>query len=253
MSRYSKIGVQIWGDERFRRLSRAKPSGRELWWYLLANPARTALSGLLAVGELSLAEGLEWPIAAFRRCWAEIEAQGMARADWRARLVWIPKMVKWDPPNGPNVAKLWGRQIRALPECPLRDEAQSFIDAFLHGISDAIHKAFREGIATPSGMPYRIPPPGPPPGPPPPPVPPTQPSPMPSPPGHGFDENEPGVGTADDPARNEEFRAARAEKVRELTDRFGTPAPPEAIAEYQAWVTKWWAERQPVTVESDDE
>lgn len=238
MARYSKIGVQIWGDEKFNSLSKPEPNAQFLWFYLLANPAKTSVPGLFSAGERALAEGLSWSTRSFRRCFDEIAKQGMVRADWQARLVWIPKMVRWDPPNGPNVAKAWGRVIRQLPECRLRCEAEQFIDAFLHGMSDAIHKAFREGIG--NAIPYaigngvaisdnrlpptdnRLPPP--------------QPSPMPSPPPPGHGE---GGGNGADQGAEDQFYAAYAAKVRELTRRHGHPLPAEVIAELENWKGTW--------------
>jgi hypothetical protein len=153
MARYSKIGVQIWGDSKFCTLSRANPNAQTLWFYLLTNPGRTALPGVFIAGETTLAEGLAWPLAAFRRCWREIEAQNMAEADWRARLVWIRKQSVWDPPTSPNAAKGWGRVLVQMPECELRDRIEAFLYAFTEGLGEPFAKAFAEGVGKPSRTP----------------------------------------------------------------------------------------------------
>lgn len=237
MARYSKIGVQVWGDEKFQGLSRPRPSAQFLWFYLLTNPARTALPGLFVSGERTLAEGIEWPLAAFRKHWGEIAAQKMAFADWRGRLVWIPRMINWDPPNGPNVAKAWGRVLRQMPECHLRSQAEAYDDAFLKGISDAMHKAFRDGMGdVPAISDNRLPttdnrqPP-----------PPPEPSPMPSPPGPGSETGKTTGGPTGDPEH--EFFLAYRRKTRELMDRYGSANfhEPKVQAELAAWERDWRA------------
>lgn len=159
MARYSKIGVEVWSDAKFVRLSRPRPNAQTLWFYLMVNPARTALPGFLVVGEMGLAEGLDWPLPALRRCWREIEEQALARADWASRFLWIPNMAPRDPPNAPNVAKAWGRAMAQIPECPLRVEAQAAVDSFLEAMAQSIHRAFREGMGKDKGYsPFRLPP-----------------------------------------------------------------------------------------------
>jgi hypothetical protein len=38
MSRYRKIEVRTWSDEKFRELSAIPPSGQGLWFFLLTGP-----------------------------------------------------------------------------------------------------------------------------------------------------------------------------------------------------------------------
>jgi hypothetical protein len=129
--KYRKITPRLWGDERFRQLSRPRPSGQWLWLYLLTGPHTTAIPGLFAAGEAGLTEALGWSLSAFRAAWLEIERAGMARADWRARVVWIPKALLYNEPENPNVVKGWAMQLRELPECDLSREAAASIAAYL--------------------------------------------------------------------------------------------------------------------------
>jgi hypothetical protein len=44
----------------------------------------------------------------------------LAEADWRARLIFLPNGIKYNPPNNPNVIAGWAKHWDALPEGPLK-------------------------------------------------------------------------------------------------------------------------------------
>ncbi len=132
MSRYRKVEVRTWGDEKFRKLSPMPPSGQGLWLYLMTGPHTTAIPGLSNVGRAALAEGLSWTQEAFDEAFAEVFRQGMVKADWGNRVVWIPKAIKHNQPASPNVVTSWTIQLDLIPECELKDEA-------LHGLAAAMN------------------------------------------------------------------------------------------------------------------
>ncbi|MCA1685875.1 MAG: hypothetical protein LC745_07780 [Planctomycetia bacterium] len=123
MGHYRKIDARLWGDAKFCALSPQKPSAQSLWLYLISGPHNTSLPGLFVAGEASLAEVLGWTLRDFRRCWAEIADAGMARADWKARVVWLPNGPRYNAPANPNVVSSWRALLDAIPECPLKAEA----------------------------------------------------------------------------------------------------------------------------------
>lgn len=129
--RYAKISRRLYADKRFRSLSKPQPNAQSLFLYLLTRPDNTSLPGLFGVGEAGLAEELAWPIASFRRTFAELERSKMARADWTSRLVWIPNAIKHNPPVNGFVVKGWKPYIALLPECSLKDEALESMAVFL--------------------------------------------------------------------------------------------------------------------------
>ncbi|HSN20082.1 MAG TPA: hypothetical protein VLS49_05360 [Usitatibacter sp.] len=131
MSRYRKIHVKMWSSGDFRALSRPKPNAQTLWLHLLTGEHTTAIPGLFSAGKARLAEELEWPLRAWEKCWEEIEARGMARADWNARLVFLPSALAHNPPTNPNAVHAWRDEWTMLPPCPLRDEAEAAFTAFL--------------------------------------------------------------------------------------------------------------------------
>lgn len=121
--RYRKVSTRMYFDKKFTDLSPVKPSGQSLWLYLITGPHTNAVPGLFVAGEAQLAEALNWKLSDFRRYWSEIAAQGMAEADWKARLVWLPKAITHNIPESPNVVTSWRTHLDELPACALRDRA----------------------------------------------------------------------------------------------------------------------------------
>lgn len=147
--RYSKVVRRIWNDERFRRLSPIPPCGQGLMLRLLIAPECHVVPGLFQAWEAGLAQALGWPLRAFRKAFAEAEEQKMVRADWKAGLVWLPKAIRHNEPQSPNVAVGWRKEWPELPECILKSEAEAFIQAYLDGMGEAFGKAFRIECAQP--------------------------------------------------------------------------------------------------------
>lgn len=151
--RYRKISTRMYADDRFLELSPMKPSGQSLWIYLLTGPHTNAVPGLFVAGEAQLAERLHWPVAAFRRCWNEIESRGMVQIDRVRHLVWLPNAIKHNMPESPNVVLGWHTHIDELPSCPLRDQALWHLHAVLETIGErgiyakALRDILPEGVA----------------------------------------------------------------------------------------------------------
>lgn len=129
---YSKVSRRMWTDERFRALSAPKPNAQTLWQYLLTGQRCTSIPGLIAAGVLGLADDLNWPANATKKCLAEIEAAGMAVVDHAAKLIWLPNAVtKHNMPANPSVVIGWAVPWKGLPECALRARAATAIRASL--------------------------------------------------------------------------------------------------------------------------
>jgi hypothetical protein len=115
---YGKVSRRIWGDEKFLGLSAPKPNARDLWLYFLTGPEPTIIPGLIPrMGIGVLSDSLKWPYGATLRVWKEIHAAGMAEADFKAGVIWLPKAIIHNSPANPNVVLAW-RKV-TLPECPL--------------------------------------------------------------------------------------------------------------------------------------
>lgn len=152
MSLYRKVDLRIWGDARVRRLSAPKPNGRDCWLYLLTAKETIILPGAVPAGPAALAESLRWSTPGFLAAFAEIEAEGMAIADWNAGLVWIPKAIHHNPPENPNVAKAWAKAFAFLPDCLLRERIIRDVSAFIltrtEPVQEGFQQAFRKAFGT---------------------------------------------------------------------------------------------------------
>lgn len=144
MSRYRKIEVRTWSDEKFRELSPIPPSGQGLWFFLLTGPHTTAIPGLFRAGRAAMAEELNWDQKDFDKAFQEVSGQGMAKADFKAKLVWLPKAIQHNKPESPNVVRGWRVELDLLPECDLKREAIAGIREALEGAGPSYVEAFDE-------------------------------------------------------------------------------------------------------------
>jgi hypothetical protein len=148
-NRYRKIEVRMWGDEKFRTLSPLPPSAQGLWLFLLTGPHTGPIPGLFRAGRAALAEELGWPQEAFDEAFEEVFRLGMAKADWRARVVWIPNAIKCNPPQSPNVVTSWAGEWHLIPECSLKAEAYRTIESVTYHSGEPFRKAFDKAFQKP--------------------------------------------------------------------------------------------------------
>lgn len=148
--RYSKVFRRMWNDAKFRRLSGPEANAQTLWLRLLTGPELTNIPGVFVGGEAALAEALGWDLEGFRKAFAEVFREGLVKADWKARLVWVPKAIHYNRPESPNVIRSWRTQWDELPECALKAEAYRHLKAFVEGLSEPFGRAFVEALPDPS-------------------------------------------------------------------------------------------------------
>lgn len=149
--RYRKVEVRTWGDEKFRALTPMPPSGQGLWLFLITGPHTTSIPGLFRAGRAAMAEELGWEQEAFDEAFREVFQQGMAQADFQARVVWVPNAIKHNRPESPNVVRSWGSEFDLIPECDLKWEALECLRASVCGLGEGFAKAFNETFGMPSG------------------------------------------------------------------------------------------------------
>ena len=113
----------MWGDTKFRSLSPMPASGQGLWLYLLTNTNTSPIPGLYKAGRMAMAEELGWDLEDFDKAFQEVFDLGMVKADFEARVVWIPNAIKHNKPESPNVVVGWGKEIDLIPECDLKNSA----------------------------------------------------------------------------------------------------------------------------------
>lgn len=120
MTRFRKIDPRIWNDDRFTGLSvRAKL----VFFFLLTHPHMTALGAFRASLD-GLAAELDWPPTTFRRAFNEVESGGMVEHCRRHSAVALPRFLRYNRPQSPNVVKSWGKAgataLDLIPECQLK-------------------------------------------------------------------------------------------------------------------------------------
>ncbi|MDE2429790.1 MAG: hypothetical protein KGM99_13775 [Burkholderiales bacterium] len=144
MSRYRKIEVRTWADSRFRELSPIPPCGQGLWFYLLTGPHTGPIPGLFRAGRAAMAEELDWPLEDFDKAFAEAFDKGMVKADFKARVVWLPKAIYHNKPESPNVVRGWRVELDLIPDCALKSEAIAAIRDALESFGNGFVAAFDE-------------------------------------------------------------------------------------------------------------
>ena len=165
MSRYRKVEARTWSDGRFRSLSKIAPSGQGLWLFLLTGPCTGPIPGLFKAGRAAMAEELGWSQEAFDEAFLEVSEQGMAVADFEARLMWLPNSLRYNKPESPNVVRSWRTELDLLPECELKRRAiesmrealgefgSSYVEALNSILEDTPYKKHRKTSSKPSSKP----------------------------------------------------------------------------------------------------
>lgn len=100
-----------------------------------------------------MAEELDWDVEAFDEAFQEVFENGMAKADFKARLVWLPNALKHNKPESPNVVRSWRVELDLLPECDLKNEAIARIREILESIGPSYVQAFDEVLCGDSRKP----------------------------------------------------------------------------------------------------
>lgn len=158
-SRYRKVEVRTWGDEKFRSLSALPPCGQGLWLFLITGPHTGPIPGLFRAGRAAMAEELDWELEAFDKAFQEVFQQGMVKADFKARVMWVPNAIKHNRPESPNVVKSWAAEFDLIPECDLKREALEHLRASVYALGESFGRAFDETFgkasakASPKAMP----------------------------------------------------------------------------------------------------
>lgn len=124
-------------------LSRMEPSGQAMFVMLLIGPQTTNMPGVQPVGRLAFAEMLEWEPEAFDKAFQEVFEQGLAKADWKARFVFVPKSIQHNLPQSPNVVKSWASTWARVPDCDLKREAWQTIFQALTALGKSFADAFK--------------------------------------------------------------------------------------------------------------
>lgn len=155
MSRYRKVAVAIWSDEKVRGFN---VDGKLAFVFVLTHPMMTSVGAMRATLS-GLAAELGWPPRRLERALAPALQAKMIEVNGAAAYLCLPNFLKHNPPENPNVASAWGGVIRELvPECVersalirrCRDYLQAspkLLEAFDKGLAKAFTQPFAKGMA----------------------------------------------------------------------------------------------------------
>ena len=140
--RYRAIHCRIWNDDKFPQLS---PIAKLVFFHLLTTPMGSPF-GLFKSGLAGLAEEARLPLEAYREAFQEAFLKGLAKQCKSTLLVWVPNVIRYNPPQSPNVVKSWGKIFHELPDGNLKAECYQQLKIFIGEMGEAFAKAFREGF-----------------------------------------------------------------------------------------------------------
>lgn len=150
MARYRKVATVIWNDERFRTLS---DRAQLVFLFVLTHPHMTSLGAMRATVDGLCCEHGKWPPKVFSEAFQECVARGMVEVDKSASFIGLPKFLKHNGPENPNVVKSWGKVWDDIPECGLKTElierVCDCIKSLSKGFAKALPEPFRKGMPIP--------------------------------------------------------------------------------------------------------
>lgn len=113
---------------------------RMLWLRLATGPETTTIPGVLVVGAEDIARSLGWSPEEVQAIASKIPAASL-RADWRAGVVWLPHLIRWQAPRSPKNILGWRGAWRALPTTPIADEIHEEMRIVCEGRGEAFARA----------------------------------------------------------------------------------------------------------------
>ena len=151
MSRYRQIHCLIWNDDKFPFLS---DDCKLIYFHLLTTPLSTPF-GLYKASIGALADEIRWPVKRYEKAFREALKKGFIEYDERLYVVFIPKFIKYNQPQSPNVIKSWISIFNEVPGSHLKksflENAERYVGTIQEGIRqgsrEAFREAFREGAA----------------------------------------------------------------------------------------------------------
>ncbi len=147
VARYRKIDPRIWNDAKFRSLS---DNAKLVFLMLLTHPSMTALGAMRAT-QAGLAAEMGWSPETFQDAFGQALREGMAEVDESACLVALPRFLRYNSPESPNVVKAWVGAVDMLPECNLKtlilQRARTYAEGMTEGFGKAFHEAFDRALS----------------------------------------------------------------------------------------------------------
>lgn len=116
----------------------------------MTTPFSSPLGLYKATPEMLAAEK-RWPLKRYLKAFREGLGESFFEYDERHQLIFIPKFLKYNQPQNPNVLKSWGRAYRELPDSKLKHKFYQTLKVFLESYGEGFMEAFSESF--PKGLP----------------------------------------------------------------------------------------------------
>ncbi len=71
---------------------------------------------------------------------------GMIEHDEKAGFVGLPKFLKYNKPESPNVVRSWPEALDLIPECQLKIQLLARMKSVAEGLGEGFRKAFGEAF-----------------------------------------------------------------------------------------------------------
>jgi hypothetical protein len=114
-------------------------------FHLITTPYSTGF-GLYKASLEALAAEMRWTLPRYKKAFKEASSKGFVMYDEKVLLIWIPNLIKYNPPNNPNVFRSWGKLFNELPDSVLKNECYQVLKPYSVGKSEAFAKAFKEAF-----------------------------------------------------------------------------------------------------------
>jgi hypothetical protein len=116
------------------------------------------IPGVIIAGKLTICDTLKWLPEQFDIPFRELSEKGMVKADFGARLIWLPNALKYNKPPNENVIIGWKNMWSEVPECELKnaiwmalhehisEERPQWLDSFYNSCGYGIGNGIGNGM-----------------------------------------------------------------------------------------------------------
>ncbi|MBF0540579.1 MAG: hypothetical protein HQK91_03895 [Nitrospirae bacterium] len=148
MSRYRKIQVSIWNDDKFPFLD---CDTQLVFFHLLTTPLSNSI-GIFKISDKALSEELRMPFKRYKKAFRNLEKIGMVKYDETAQLIYLPSFLKHNPPDNPNVLSAWSYLFHELPKSVLKTKYFEELYMFVEKLGIGFRERFKERFGIPSNI-----------------------------------------------------------------------------------------------------
>jgi len=142
VTRYTKMRRDVWNAREFSGLS---DNAKLVYFLISTSPHQTPLGAMRATIP-GLAAELGWTPQKSRPAFKELVAAGLIEVDESANYVGIPDFFELNRPENPNVLKSWIGALELLPDCALKHQLFSRLEALAENLGESFAKAFRRAF-----------------------------------------------------------------------------------------------------------